>query len=133
MTMIESICGDISALSSIHLTDKVPLKTWELLCKVIKASLLPEQTYAEDRPAEEADFESFRKDVRKSLESVWDFIRKFVSLAPSQSFDSDALASYCKGVWQVVINNWFLQLLCFSGVDINFLWRASFNCLLDYK
>ncbi|XP_034235425.1 TELO2-interacting protein 2-like [Thrips palmi] len=95
--MIESVDSDIVFLNSINLTADVLPSSWVSLGKVIKASLLPEQTYGEDRPAEEADFESHRKDVVNKLKSVLNFIRKFVSIVPSQVFDRDLL------VWLLIL------------------------------
>lgn len=95
--MIDPIDSDIEFLSTIHLSANFSQSSWASLCKVIKASLLPEQPYGEDRPAEKSDFESFREKVVIRLRSVWNFVSQFVSLAPRRSFDRDFL------VWTLIL------------------------------
>lgn len=89
--MYREIENDLRLLNDVSVDGYVPSCVWTSLLKTIKVSLLPEIIHGEDRPSEEGDFVSFRKDVVYGFKAVCNFINKVCASQHTVTPDRDCL------------------------------------------
>lgn len=118
--MQTDIDREIDVLGSTNFAEAVPFNVWSSFTKVAKASLLPEQTYGEDRPSEDNDFLDFKADVAGRLEVLSRFIKEFVASASDRSFDRDSL------VWAVILSGEHNSVELWTTEDSR---KFSTNCV----
>lgn len=80
----------MSNLNSDFVVNATPIGQ-ETIIKLIKSLLLPEQSYGEDRPSEDADFTTFRAEVVFGLKAIDSFLQKCLSTPENHGDTSDML------------------------------------------
>ncbi|XP_026282529.1 TELO2-interacting protein 2-like [Frankliniella occidentalis] len=89
--LLSNISSDTNILNAFSFEEYISPSVWASFIKVVNASLLPEQTYGEDRPSEDNDFVCFREKVLHGLEALSNFMNKYATSTVPQSFSRDAM------------------------------------------